>query len=353
MTSQLKKINAEDFKKDLLEKYKPKAPAEQGYQMVKNLKLWSYAPNAVSAISATFFVWYLISTYSLLVQVALGGILGFAVIANEIAKRKLISHQSKRYYTAKQLGAAIIFLIVCVAASIYSSYRGGNEIVKQNAVAPTLPVPGEILQIQDRLNGMADDIARQKATTWKGRITVDANRNLKTLYNTQALLSSQLADLQTAYRAKQEKLQAQHEVIKMNGGIVLGSICIFADIVLIFLLASIERIQYNTYRLETYIQNKTKATSPTTLLNGSTPTASFSGPAAGINRTEVKGFLPGVKNAVKNVLNEPLSDLERAALITGHTVRAGSYSKRKKPGSQAKANYHRKRAEELKKKAVS
>lgn len=352
MTSQLKKINAEDFKKSLVEKYKPKAPAEQGFQMVKNLKLWSYAPNAVSAISATFFVWYLISSYSLLVQVALGGILGFAVIANEIAKRELISHQSKRYYTAKQLGAAIIFLIICVAASIYSSYRGGNEIVKQNAVPPTLPVPVEILQIQDRLNGMADDITKQKATTWKGRITVDANRNLKTLYNTQSILSSQLAELQASYRAKQEKIEAQHEVIKMNGGIVLGSICIFADVVLIFLLASIERIQYNTYRLETYSQPK-KATSPTPLINGSYPTASFSGSATGINRTEVQGFLPGVKNAVKNVLNEPLSDLERAALITGHTVRAGSYSKRKKAGSQAKANYHRRRAEELKKKAVS
>ena len=335
----LKRLDAQDFKKSVLGEFTPKNPAETGHSQVSNLMMWSYAPNAISALSAIFFVWYLIASYSIIVKVLLGAILGFAVIANEIAKRKLITAQSKRYLQTKKVGASILFLLICIAASVYTSYKGGNEVVIQNAKAPTLPSHPDIIELQEKLTALNDDIAKQKSTTWKGRITVDANRNLKTLYNTQEILSNRLLALQATQDKKQAASDKQHNTTTLSGGVTLGAICIAADLVLIILLTSIWKIRYNVYRLETAGKSRTAGFNLST--NVSTP--SFSENLAGSSRTVVKGF----QKDVFNVNNGDVSDLELKAMITGHKTRAASYKQRKTAESQQKAAYHKRRAEEL------
>lgn len=346
MSNVLKKIQQEDFKDRIFKEFQPRSFTETGAQKVQALSFWSYAPNAISVLSASFFVWYLISNYSLAIQLALGAILSLVVVANEIAKRKLLSSVSKQYYSDNKLSAAVVFIIACIGVSVYTSYQGGNQVVIKNSLAPTLEINPEITRIKGQLSSLADDINKQKSTTWKGRITVDANRNLKQLYSTQANLATRLIELEAAQGQKQAASDSKHNTQIINAGMTLGVICILADIVLIFLLVTIQKIKYQAYRVE--LQKSKTGRKAGFVLNAPTQQPFSENMAA--SRTIIRGFHESDdKEGVFNVLNGPDKDMELKALITGHQTRASSYSKRKTPSSKKTANYHASRVEELKK----
>jgi len=345
MTNLLKTLDAQDFREKVFDQYKEKPFAESGFSRVKYLTNWSYAPNVISVLSAMFFVYFLTLPYTLLIRLLLGGVLAGILFCMEYAKRQLITGQGRKFYQTKSVSfIAISFLGLCVVASMYTSYNGGNKIIVETAQAPTLSANSEIEGLESALAVLNTNIAKQQSTTWKGRITVDANKNLKALFVDRSTLLSTLNELKASDRKAQAQSDTKYNATTLQGGLVTGVIAVISDIVLIFLLLTVERIKYNVFRVE---NSKGKRTAGFQMPNTAPSTPSFSNNISAKTERRPIGFEMPIKAQAKNVFNTPTSFDELQALISGHRMLKSAYGKRKKDHSKNKAAYHDKRYREL------
>lgn len=257
---QLKVSKNAQYINQVVEEFREKDPIIDGPDQIRNFQFLSFIPSAISVLTAAFLVYYFVSDYPLTVAVLLG-LLGVVVLAgNEAAKRYLLSKSFKSALIAGKVGFGLIFaLLIIHAISGSSSYFGGSKIVTENSIAPTLLPNPLIAAKKAELDDVKKSIKDQQGTTWKGRITVDANRNLKTLYPIEASLIAQISALEAEDYEKQKAIDIEHTAKITNLGILTGSISLICDAVLFFMLLHIARLKNNIRIL---------ASSPTPPSNG-------------------------------------------------------------------------------------
>lgn len=219
-------------------------------EKVKKLSAWSYLPNTISVITAGFFVVYLLRSYQFAVQIVLGFLLLGVAFSIEYGKRSLIGEYANEYFRAnKTNGLFLVGLVVLFAASMSGSFIGGDQLVVSNASPPSKQVSPELDSLKNAMDTLNAKIALYEGTTWKGRVTRDANKNLTSLNPMKANLQAKI----DAIEAKDEQLYAatllQHQTKTNYFGFVLGIIAIMADGVLFALLWSIKKLKHEVAML--------------------------------------------------------------------------------------------------------
>lgn len=214
-------------------------------EKVKKMLAWSYLPNGISIVTAAFFVVYLLQSYTLWVQIVLGILLFVVAASLEFGKRLTISECANNYFRHQKLHGLLVggILVLCVA-SMSASYIGGNKLVVSTATPPPSSKNSKIDSLTALVDTLNVSIAKQEGTTWKGKVTRDANKNLNKLYDDRKQFNASIQLLEAKDLAKYERLLADHKGKIEGFGVVLGIIAILADGFLFALLWNIKKLKY-------------------------------------------------------------------------------------------------------------
>lgn len=214
-------------------------------RQVKALTGWSYLPNLISITTAGFFILYLLQSYSLTVKIVLGILLLTVAAAMEIGKRNLISETGKRYFALGKVsllaGAAVVVLI---GISSTASYIGGNQLVVSTATPPPRAANPEIDSLRQLLAAESKLSDRLRNTTWRGKVTRDAQAGIIQSKTLQSKIFSRIDQLDSIDRAAHSELMGTHKAKVSKFGVVLGLIAVLADLTLFLLLWTIKRLKY-------------------------------------------------------------------------------------------------------------
>lgn len=215
-------------------------------EKVKVLTFWSYLPNLVSITTACFFVVYLLQSYTLSVQLLLSLLLCGVAIALEVGKRGLIAEMAKAYFVDGKLAFLLLAgCIVLMAGSMAASYIGGNKLVISTATPPAPEVNPKIDSLLREVSTLNTSIKKQEGTTWKGRITSDANKAINNLLSQKNTLLAQLNSLETKDSETYSETLSQYHSKILNFGVALGIIAVFADAVLFALIWTVKRLKHD------------------------------------------------------------------------------------------------------------
>ncbi|MCI5082141.1 MAG: hypothetical protein MRY78_10620 [Saprospiraceae bacterium] len=233
------------FIKQCIDEFGDKPLPTTNRSKVKNLTTWSYFPNVISIVTACFFIFYLLQDYSPIIKIVLCGLLCGVAIALEFGKRSLINETAKTYFVDGKLKVGLLLgVLVLIGASMTASYIGGNKLVVENAEQPIKLTNPKIDSLNLELATLNKSISKQEGTTWKGKVTRDANKNLNQLYADRTALNSRISALEDQDEEIYTTTLSTHSAKIGNFGIVLGIIAILADAVLFTLIWTIKRLRH-------------------------------------------------------------------------------------------------------------
>lgn len=212
---------------------------------VAQLTLASYLPNVISATTAGFFVFYLLSGYRWQIALFLGLLLLLVVLATEAGKRLLIASLGKEYFLyGKAPLLAILALLACFGLSMTASYIGGKQLVVETASPPPRIVSPEADSLRQLLAAQESTIARLQKTTWRGKVTRKAQAGIREAKTLQNQLYSRIATLEAQADSEHQEALGKHQRKHLNFGYVLGILAALADMFLFGLLWTAKRLKY-------------------------------------------------------------------------------------------------------------
>ena len=222
-----------------------KSLADSNRRKVQQLTLISYLPNLVSAVTAGFFVLYLLSGYTRTVAWLLGFLLIVIVVAIEAGKRGLIGSIGKDYFTLGKVPAlAVAALAACFVLSMGASYMGGKQLVIATAPPPEREHNPQIDSLNRLLADQQATVDRLQRTTWKGKVTSDAVKGINRAKSLQASIYDRIATLEAQDDAAHAQVLATHTEKHLNFGYILGILAALADIFLLGLIWTAKRLKY-------------------------------------------------------------------------------------------------------------
>lgn len=257
---QLNAAKEENYVDACRQEFEEKSVNDSNRRLAKTLTAWSYLPNAISLITACFFIFYLLTAYALWVKIVLGLLLLAVAAAVELGKRGLINEAGKRYFPTERIPSLLIIgALILMICSMTGSYIGGNKLVTENASLPPKEVNPKIDSLKAQLAHELTVSESFRKTTWKGKITRAATKGMNASRTEQNRLNAKIDELEKADDEAYATLLSQHNSKTMNFGIVLGIIAIIADAALFFLLWTVKKMRYEIALLAVKASQKAKA----------------------------------------------------------------------------------------------
>ena len=243
--AQLAAVREEQFIESCKDEFVEKPLSITNAGKVRILTAVSILPNLLSAVTAGFFVIYLLSGYTRTVAAILGALLLIVVIAIELGKRLLIVDSAKAHFTRGSLPPVnIAALVLLFAGSMAGSYLGGKALVVATAKPPAKEVNPQIAQVEAQLADVSATVDRLRRTTWKGKVTVDAVRGINKAQGIQSALTERLTLLKAQDDAAHAEVLGKHDSKHLNFGIVLGILAAVADLFLFGLLWTAKKLRF-------------------------------------------------------------------------------------------------------------
>jgi hypothetical protein len=212
---------------------------------VKILGLASYLPNILSVITASFFIYYLLTGYQKGIAILLGILLFLVILSVEAGKRGLITGLAKSYFIhSKAPTLLIVALISCFVLSMAASYIGGKQLVVETAAPPAKITTPEIEELKEEIAEQEETISRLQKTTWKGKVTRDAVKGINQAKAIQASLYNRLAGLENRDSEAYQIILDKHTQKHLNFGYLLGILAALADLFLFGLLWTAKRLKW-------------------------------------------------------------------------------------------------------------
>lgn len=238
-------VEEQGFVEACKEQFTERSLAATNAAKVKTLSALSYLPNLLSAVTAGFFVVYLLSGYSRTVAAVLGVLLLLIVVTVEIGKRGLITSTAKdRYTIGKVSPLAVAALVVLFGASMAASYMGGKALVVETAAPPPRPHNAQIDSLNTLLQAELATIDRLQRTTWRGKVTSDAVKGINASKRVQSALVDRIQALEAQDDEQHSTLLEKHTSKHVNFGYILGVLAALADLFLLGMLWASWHLRY-------------------------------------------------------------------------------------------------------------
>ena len=120
----------QQFINNCLNEFKDQPISIENRRKVQNLIIWSYLPNLISISTATFFIFYLLDSYSVYIKIGLSIILFLIAASLEVGKRSLIAEAAKTYFKFSKINYFMVFgVCLLITISMAASYQGGNKLI--------------------------------------------------------------------------------------------------------------------------------------------------------------------------------------------------------------------------------
>jgi hypothetical protein len=204
----------------------------------------------ISAIFALFGVWVLSGNAQSIKAVILLLLLAGIFIGCEFFKRNQIQRVAKMNFAGQNIGLAAFILFIPTLLSVSSSSYGGFKLAPELRSPPTLVHNSNIDSLKTELATLNTSISKQEGTTWKGRVTRDANKNLNQLYKDKSSLKANITTLETADRNENQKIKAGHGTETEMLGYLMAIIGIVMDALLYMNLWAVAKCKYEVVELQ-------------------------------------------------------------------------------------------------------
>lgn len=242
---QLAAYREERFIETCKAEFTEKSLATANRDKVRVLTLASYLPNVLSVITASFFIYYLLTGYQKGIALLLGVLLLLVILSVEAGKRGLIASLAKSYFIYNKAPALLIIaLLVCFALSMTASYIGGKQLVVETAAPPAKVVNPEVDSLKQQIAIQEETVSRLERTTWKGKVTRDAVKGINQAKAIQANLYSRLAKLEGRDNEAYQTTLSKHTRKHLNFGLLLGILAALADLFLFGLLWTAKQLKW-------------------------------------------------------------------------------------------------------------
>ncbi len=247
----LEREQLEDLKTECLNIFREKSVIQTNKQHISHLINWSYLLNILSITTAGFFVVYLITDYAPGVKHFLLALLFIVAASMEYGKRQLITATAKAHNTpGKKIDNVIILSLACLLiASSTISYIGGNKLIVENATPPQQEASPKIDSLKNLVAQEKDLAESYQATTWKGRITRQANKGLLKAQDEQSRLNAMITKEDEAAGIVYASTLSKFNNKTVNFGIILGLLAIFSDFGLILMLFKVMEKRFEIARV--------------------------------------------------------------------------------------------------------
>lgn len=186
--------------------------------------------NAVSVLTASYFVISLTDNYAGIWKIAFASVLIAVLVMNEYAKRWAINEG------AEGERSWFFAVAVLVGISFYASYQGGERFMVERSIGPTLEHNPAIDSLNQRIAAVDSDVANWKRQTWKGKIVTDARRSIAKLEQTKIALIEQRTALEQRDLSRNDETEQAHRSEIRSFGVVFGGVAGVMDVLLVFCL---------------------------------------------------------------------------------------------------------------------
>lgn len=173
----------------------------------------SFLFNLFSAMAALYGMTYITSfafpNYTLALSISV-----LICIFLEVGKRYSSDAVWDKFHATKNISFSLLSLnFALLAISIGSSLIGIQQSIKDYAPPAKVVVnDGELDKLNNELTNIKNDISTQKATTWGGTITSDANRNITQLAKSQNSLLTAIATRTARLNSKNDNIESLHQM---------------------------------------------------------------------------------------------------------------------------------------------
>ena len=186
----------------------------------------------ISAFTASFFLLDFLGLQSTESKILIGG---GVLILWELSKARFLRPAIMDYYRGYLNTTAIIMVVFFMAGSIYSSFEG-TKIAKLSQEKPQLE-NALIEKYGADLALLESQAESLRNTTWKGRITRQANKNLE-------VILPQIAQLKADIRAERGRGEAKLE----NKSVLMGYLTIILELLLIVSYWNYYKLCYQDFK---------------------------------------------------------------------------------------------------------
>jgi len=289
-TEILHQERVERFQEGILKKRDKPAFEVRAMRIVGNIRLVSYLPNLFSFLAALYAAYYFASLYSGHKMAAMIVVSVTILALWELAKRFVGMQMVEGFINEQEKGKRwwLPIMVCLVIGSFAVSYWGGDRFVNEESSPPAEWVDPALSSALAEVDRIQSSINSQEKTTWKGRITRDANRNLKGLYAQKAAAQEKVNAIQAGMKEKNTATLSAFEQKTVSLGIAFGLLAGMMDFLLIGLFFWAEKIEDTVYRL---LKRKGMSHKQAqSQLNSSSWNPYQVGSAVSSNQVEVKGF---------------------------------------------------------------
>lgn len=226
---------------------------------VKTFRSVTYVFQALSFLTATYFIYHYAKDYAGFYVVLVWIVGGVLLLVIEAAKRFSILETSQGYYNPedrhKTRWTPVIVLAIALSATV--SYQGGSKFVVEENAGPILVHNAQIDSISQLIAAQEATKAELSTSKWKGALTRAARDGINQANTVIAELMKEQRRLQKRDEYENEVITAQHGDKFTAFGYIFGGFAGFLDLLLLSLLFWAEKDETDIERYAKALQKET------------------------------------------------------------------------------------------------
>lgn len=181
----------------------------------------------------------------------------------EIGRRWAADFVWDKWFHLGKVAAAFLALnialfVVSATSSGFGIYRG---IVDNSQPAPTLS-DSTLIKMEGEAAAIRGDIETAKDTKWKGTVTVDAQKAIKSSSKSLATLTDAITDRRAKLSSKQETAETEHTADVRTVGLIAVAIYLFLELIFQICVRFVSLYDYREFLSRTEQGQKSIAPTP-------------------------------------------------------------------------------------------
>ena len=174
------------------------------------------------------------------------------IVVIELIKRSTLPSLFQYYFQYGKIDKVSTMIVVVFSAiSIFSSFEGAKLIPANFSSAPTLFSLDSIKnEYAAQMTVVDESVKKQEATTWKGRITAQANKNIAQLNRQKRQLLTMKNDAILQASQQNEELMATYHLGLVNAGNNIGYATLVCEALLFLIIGFLEYRDFTLFALD-------------------------------------------------------------------------------------------------------
>ncbi len=205
-------FNEESFFHDIEEQVKPKSYFRKYKGFQTTILLLSYLSNVVSALAASYLVFWAVKWITGMEWVAYILTIIFLFFMEQL-KRRSSSEVYKTWFFERKIAVGwVTFSLAVLFLSIAANYFGADKGIRDFAPAPPVVEGDSVLtKLYSQLDFIEAQIANARSTRWKGTTTSESQRTIRELTKQKTPIQAMILEREKNQDTRKTDVEENHQ----------------------------------------------------------------------------------------------------------------------------------------------